>query len=154
MSDYPPCKFCQENSFETLCGATFCINCGTERNNYENSFLKVMCEYSPKPSIIECRVCHENSFEIHDGATFCINCGTESKEHGQELVYEIQDLIEDTESEEDDENLDYPDHDTDEEENNELSEDSDEFSAVDTNIKSNKIVKLLAQHSIFTTTTF
>ena len=73
----------------------------------------------------------ENSFEIHDGATFCINCGTESKEHGQELVYEIQDFIEDTESEEDDENLDYPD----EEENNEFSEVSDEFSAADTNIK-------------------
>ena len=47
-------------------------------------------DYSPK-----CIFCHENSFEIHDGATFCINCGTESKEHGQELVYEIQDLIED-----------------------------------------------------------
>ena len=98
---------------------------------------EIVSYYSPKPSIIECRFCHdENSFEIHDGATFCMNCGNESEEHGQELVYEIQDLIEDTdtESEEDDENLDYPDHDTDEEENNEFSEDSDEFSEADTNI--------------------
>ena len=55
---------------------------------------EIMSYYSPKPSIIECRFCHdENSFEIHDGATFCMNCGNESKEHGQELVYEIQDLI-------------------------------------------------------------
>ena len=65
----------------------------------------------------------------------CINCGTESKQHGQDLVYEIQDLIEDTESEKDDENLDYPNHDTDEEENNEFSEDCDEFSEADTNIE-------------------
>ena len=135
---------------------TFHVNPGEKLkkkdvNNDLSNFMSVF----PTDYSLKCKFCHdENSFEIHNGATFCINCGTESKEHGQELVYEIQDLIEDTESEEDDENLDYPDHNTDEEENNELSEDSDEFSAVDTNIKSNKIVKLLAQHSIFTTTTF
>ena len=89
--------------------------------------------YSPK-----CKFCHENSFETLCGATFCINCGTESKEHGEYLVYESPDLIEDTESEKDDENLDYPNHDTDEEENNEFSEDSDEFSAADTIISKHK----------------
>ena len=95
-----------------------------------NSTWKLIFESLEIMSDINCKFCWNDSFEIHDGATFCMNCGNESEEHGQDLVYEIPDMIEDTESEEDDENLDYPD----EEENNELSEDSDEFYSAESEI--------------------